>query len=53
MIFDENFEILNKESLNSMFMQISNKSQQEKFFKNKELDFGLTFLNVRFRVNAF
>ncbi len=49
----EEFWLLEKEVINSIFLQITNKLQQDSFYKNKELDFWISFWNFRFRVNAF
>jgi len=53
MIFQEDFWVLSKEIMNSIFLQISNKTQQDIFNKNKELDFWLALWKIRFRVNVF
>jgi len=53
MEFQEDFGVLEKEVMNSIFLQISNRTQQDIFNKNKELDFWLSFWKIRFRVNVF
>lgn len=53
MKFQEDFWILWKETMNSIFLQITNKIQQDTFNRNKELDFWLALWKIRFRVNVF
>ena len=52
-IYLDNYNILTKEILNNFLMQITSKSQQDKFFRNLELDFWISFSGFRFRVNVF
>jgi len=53
MIEDDSFWKLEKEIMNSIFLQITNKIQQDLFYRKKELDFWLSFWKIRFRVNVF
>ncbi len=49
----DDFWIITNEIMNSFFLQIVKKTQQDIFNKTKELDFSLWLWKVRFRVNIF
>lgn len=49
----DDFEVLSKEVLNKMALDIMSASGKERFLKNKELDFSIAYWEARFRVNAF
>ena len=52
-VFLDEFWILKEETMNSIFLQITKKTQQDIFYKNKELDFWISLWKIRFRVNIF
>jgi len=52
-IFLDDFWFLKEEMMNSIFLQITKKTQQDIFYKNKELDFWISLWKIRFRVNIF
>ena len=46
-------EIISKEQMQKIAFSTMSKTQQEKFIKEKELDYGIWFWKYRFRVNTF
>ena len=53
-VFLENFEVYEKETLNNEILSIMNESQESRFLKNMELDFALEVTWLwRFRWNIF
>ena len=51
--FIEGYEIVSKEEMQKIIFSTMSKNQQEKFLKDKELDYGIWFWKYRFRVNTF
>ena len=51
--FMEWYDIVSKEDAQKIIFSTMNKAQQERFIKERELDYGIWFGKYRFRVNAF
>ena len=51
--FIDEFDIISKEEMQKIVFSTMSESQQKRFVKEKELDYGIWFWKYRFRVNAF
>lgn len=47
------YPALTPKNIQNIFLSYTTQEQQNIFFLNKELDFGLTYTNLRFRINAY
>lgn len=52
-VYLEQYEVLEHNEFKILVLGIMQKSQQEKFLENMELDFTISLWNTRFRTNAF
>ncbi len=51
--FLENYEIISKEQIQEIVFSTMSQTQQKRFIKELELDYGIWFGKHRFRINAF